>query len=90
MSSFENIRQIAKAAKQRDWDSVDRALEDMRMCGSMAVIRGYADARKDAGERLPELVAPDPVTILDLPDRDGVETHQKAPGYAMKWRKKAA
>lgn len=86
MSQFDDpIRSIARAAKLRDWDMIDAALEDLRLCGRMSVIRGFQDARD---ERLPSLSSPDPVMISDLTDREGVEIDERY--GAPKWKRKAA
>lgn len=64
-------REIARATKQRDWGAVDAVLEDRRLAGSMAVARGYTDARKAAGgDKLQPLDKPAPITIHDLSPED--------------------
>lgn len=82
------MRTIACAAKLRDWATIDRVLEDQRLRGKMAVILGFTDARRELGtEARHELASPDPVTIHDLPSREGIEICR---GFADTWRRKAA
>lgn len=67
-----SLREIACAAKMRDWDAVDRALEEMRLDACEAVMRGFADARfkMKLEEPMPALDRPSPVTIHDLSPED--------------------
>jgi hypothetical protein len=86
-------RAIAKAARLRDWATIDAVLEDKRLAGSTSVRRGFSDARKALGQEptLPTLPAPEPVTIHDLPSREGLIIEGKPDTTeARVWRRKAA
>lgn len=92
MSYFdEPFRTIACAARMRDWATIDAVLEDLRVQGRIGVIRGFSDARKRLGLEPPPpaLHAPDPVTIHDLPSREGIEIIG-AEGDSRRWRKRKA
>lgn len=80
-------RTIARAAKQRDWDAIDRVLEEQRLCGNQSVMRGFRDA--DKPDQLPSLAKPSLVTIHDLPSLDDIEI-VGGEGDSRKWRKKKA
>lgn len=87
------IRQIARAAKLRDWSIIDAQLEERRLRGDSSVIAGFRDARVEKGEEssgLPPLLRPDPVTIHDLPSLDGIEIEGRGEGETRKWRRKRA
>lgn len=100
MAYFDDpIRAIAKAAKLRDWATIDAVLEDLRVCGRVSVVRGFIDARKALGEPgLPALDRPEPVTIHDLPKRHGKPVTPEGQevevtgleGQGLKWRPKKA
>jgi hypothetical protein len=66
--TYDQTRALAKATKLRDWGAIDRIIEDLRVCGSMAVLRGLADARKHLGEEpaMPPIKTPNVLTIHDL------------------------
>lgn len=70
----EPMRAIAKAAKERDWATIDAVLEDRLRLGNRSVMRGFSDARGDA---LPRLDQPDPVMLADLPSREGITVTAK-------------
>lgn len=53
---------IAHAARLRDWSAIDRALDNQLPSLDVCMARSAAD-----GETLPDLDAPDPVTVHDLP-----------------------
>lgn len=65
-------RSLAKAAKLRDWETIDAVLADQKVCGRSAIIQGERDALRELGKepQLPPLKTPEPVTIHDLSDDD--------------------
>lgn len=81
-------RSLAKAARQRDWATIDAILDDRLRLGNVSVMRGFGDARLEAGEEVrTKLETPDPVLISDLPSREGIEVYDE---LSPKWRRKEA
>ncbi len=75
---------IARAARLRDWQAVDAALDEALMLGRDSVLDGRIDADKELGrDRLPGLSAPDPVTLFDLPDRKNIKIKVDKNGNRM-------
>lgn len=85
-------REIAKAAKLRDWATIDAVLEDRKLRGNAQVARGQRDARRELGEEpaLPQLERPEPVTILDLSPDECATVEIDNSGFASRYRTKKA
>ncbi len=88
-SEQDKMRRIARATKQRDWETIDAVLEEQRLLGNSSVMAGFRDALGHS-TRLPPLDAPDPVTIHDLPSLNGVEIVGRGEGETRRWRKRKA
>jgi hypothetical protein len=88
----DRMRALTCAARLRDWETIDAVLEDYRVCGNASVLAGFADARKILGQEppLPALDAPEPVTIHDLPNLDGIEIVGTGEGDTRRWQRKKA
>lgn len=87
------ISEIARASSRRDLAAIEFALDGLTGGFSEAVSRGRARADREAGrDSLPRLVAPDPVTIHDLPSRDGIEIYKEGghPDGSRKFRERKA
>lgn len=88
---MDHLREIACAARMRDWSAIDRALDDLALLGRESVMRGFNDARKRrGGEKLPPLDRPNVVTIHDLPSRDGVEIVNEGTEHSPLYKLKPA
>lgn len=87
----DTTRQIARAAKLRDWSIIDAILEEQRVCGNLSVTKGFRDARQELGQDprpINQLDTPEPVTIHDLPSLEGIEITGMHEGEARRWRRK--